>query len=80
MVEGLSNVLENEYAENKYYENESKKKYPKVRDYGGYSIQVTEWCVLGDCMQPECHHCFPIKKCEKHELCKEEGECELIKI
>ena len=29
----------------------------------GY-FMITEWCVLGDCMQPECHHCFPVNKCE----------------
>ena len=22
---------------------------------------VTEYCVEGDCSQPECHHCFPVK-------------------
>ena len=77
LKEGLKNVL---CIETEYYENESKKKYPKVRDYGGYSIQVTEWCILGDCMQPECHHCYPVKECEKHELCKEEGTCDFIKI
>ena len=71
--EGLKNVLEYQYAENK-----SKKEEPKLRNYGGYSILVTEWCVLGDCMQAECHHCYPVKECVKHELCKEEGDCELI--
>ena len=35
------------------------------------------WCVLGDCNQPQCHHCFPVKNCsENHSYCKENGTCE----
>ena len=50
------------------------------RLYPGYKVMVTEWCILGDCNQPECHHCFPVKNCKKHELCIREGTCELIDI
>ena len=32
-------------------------------------FRITEWCVLGDCSQPECHHCFPVVNCTKHKLC-----------
>ena len=41
---------------------------------------ITEWCVLGDCMQPECHHCFPVKNCTKHEECIKNGIHELIPV
>ena len=43
-------------------------------------IMITEWCILGDCNQPECHHCFPVKGCKKHEECIKDGTCELIPI
>ena len=43
-------------------------------------FMITEWCVLGDCMQPECHHCYPVKNCKKHDLCKKEGTCSYIPI
>ena len=66
--EGLKNVLYKE--NNKNDKNENNKIEYKVRNYGGYSIQVSEWCVLGDCLQSECHNCYPVKYCEKHELCK----------
>lgn len=45
---------------------------------GGFMI--TEYCILGDCSQPECHHCFPVKDCSKHHICITEGTCELIEI
>jgi len=64
--EGLKNVLAYKYVENKSKKEENS----KFRNYGGYSVLVTEWCVLGDCMQSECHHCYPVKNV-KHELCKE---------
>ena len=51
-----------------------------IRNYGQISFTITEWCVLGDCMQKECHHCYPIKDCNKHELCINEGTCEFITI
>ena len=44
------------------------KKKP-YRDYGLIKILISEWCILGDCNQPECHHCFPVKNCKKHNLC-----------
>jgi len=50
------------------------------RSYGLYSILISEWCILGDCMQPECHHCYPVKDCKKHHLCKKEGTCKSIPI
>ena len=34
------------------------------------------YCVLGDCYKECCHHCFPIKGCNKHEICKVEGQFE----
>lgn len=43
-------------------------------------FMITEWCVLGDCMQPECHHCYPVKNCKKHDLCRNEGTCKFIPI
>ena len=51
-----------------------------IRRFGAISVIITEWCVLGDCMQPECHHCYPVKKCTKHHLCIDEGTCEYIPI
>jgi len=34
------------------------------------------WCVLGDCFHPECHHCYPVKNCSKnHDYCIENGTC-----
>ena len=41
---------------------------------------ITEWCVLGDCNQPECHHCFPVKDCKKHQECIKNGTCKFIPI
>jgi len=41
---------------------------------------LTEWCVLQDCNQPECHNCFPVKNCKKHEYCINEGRFEHIAI
>ena len=54
-------------------------KFLKGIPYRGF-FMITEWCVLGDCMQPECHHCFPVKNCKKHQLCIDEGTCKLIPI
>lgn len=31
------------------------------------------FCVLGDCSKETCHHCFPVKNCKDHEICKKEG-------
>ena len=36
-------------------------------------------CLRG-CMQPECHHCYPVKDCKRHDLCKTEGTCKFIPI
>ena len=65
LEEGLNNVLYKE--NNKNDKNENNKIEYKVRNYDGYSIQVSEWCVLGDCLQPECHNCYPVKDCEKED-------------
>ena len=43
-------------------------------------IEQTEFCVLGDCNQAVCHHCFPVKDCKKHKLCITDGTCKLIPI
>jgi len=38
-----------------------------------------DWCILGDCFYPECHHCYPVKDCSKnHDYCKENGTCDEI--
>ena len=75
LEEGLSNVLYKENNKNDKNENNKNDKIEyKVRNYGGYSIQVSEWCVLGDCLQPECHNCYPVKDCEKHEVCVKEDK------
>ena len=38
------------------------------------------WCILGDCNQLQCHHCFPVINCSKnHIFCKLYGCCEEIK-
>ena len=34
------------------------------------------FCVLGDCSKETCHHCFPVKNCKEHEICKKEGQFE----
>jgi len=37
------------------------------------------YCVLGDCSQEQCHHCFPVKNCsQNHEYCAKEGICDEI--
>lgn len=36
------------------------------------------FCVLGDCNQSNCHHCFPVKNCKDHKICIEEGICSPI--
>ena len=41
---------------------------------------ISEYCVLGDCSQIECHHCFPVKNCPKHKICIEQGTCSFIPI
>ena len=41
---------------------------------------ITEWCVLGDCNQPECHHCYHVKGCKKHQECIDNGTCTFIPI
>ena len=43
-------------------------------------IYVSEWCILEDCMQAECHNCFPVKHCKKHEKCEKEGQFKLLPI
>jgi len=50
------------------------------RTNGFISFLISEWCVLGDCMQAECHHCFPVKDCKKHDICKIDGTCKYIPI
>ena len=50
------------------------------RNYGSIKIAITEWCSLGDCNQAECHHCFPVKNCIKHNFCVKHGCCPLIPI
>ena len=47
--------------------------------YRGF-FMITDWCVLGDCNQPECHHCFPVKNCKKHQECIKNGTCKFIPI
>lgn len=46
------------------------------------TIIKTTWCILGDCDQAGCHHCFPVLNCSyNHDWCKEHGSCtELRKI
>ena len=40
-----------------------------------------KFCVLGDCSNQECHHCFPVKYCYfNHDFCKENGICDEIYI
>jgi hypothetical protein len=41
---------------------------------------ISEFCILGDCSQKECHNCFPVKGCKKHIICIEEGTCSFIPI
>jgi len=60
---------------NIYFEN----RLP-IRKKGLISFIITELCVLGDCYQPECHHCFPVKDCKKHKLCITDGTCKFIPI
>ena len=36
--------------------------------------------ILYDCMQPECHYCYLVKNCKKHELCIKDGSCTYIPI
>ena len=43
-------------------------------------FMITEYCMLGDCSQIECHHCFPVKDCKKHNICLTEGTCKFIPI
>jgi len=65
------------YCNEKYF-------YNTIRFENGIPMRgmfmIREWCVLGDCSQPECHHCFPVINCKKHKLCIEEGTCPLIPI
>tara|TARA_B100001057_G_scaffold436952_1_gene468426 strand:+ start:284 stop:1345 length:1062 start_codon:yes stop_codon:yes gene_type:complete len=42
------------------------------------NIKEDEFCQLGDCSKPECHNCFPIKNCTKHDICIKEGFCDPI--
>lgn len=41
---------------------------------------ITEWCILEDCNQPECHNCYPVLNCNKHKKCIKEGICKFIPI
>jgi len=37
------------------------------------------FCVLGDCSNTECHHCFPVRNCSvNHIFCKENAVCNEI--
>tara|TARA_Y100000389_G_scaffold65547_1_gene61644 strand:+ start:1650 stop:1844 length:195 start_codon:yes stop_codon:yes gene_type:complete len=53
---------------------DSDKKQPTIK------IEQTEFCILGDCNQEVCHHCFPVINCKKHKICIKYGCCPLIKI
>ena len=44
------------------------------------AFMITDFCILGDCWQPECHHCFPVKNCNKHKICKLKGIHKFIPI
>ena len=38
------------------------------------------WCILADCNQLQCHHCFPVINCsENHCFCNLYGCCIEIK-
>jgi len=52
---------------------------PKKYKTRGLSL-VTDWCVLEDCNQPECHHCFPVKGCERHRYCIDNGRFKEIPL
>lgn len=64
--------------ENNTYKTDidSLKSKPKIRN----GFMVTDWCILQDCNQPECHNCFPVKGCSEHDLCKTDGCCAPIPI
>ena len=34
-------------------------------------MNIVNWCVLGDCNHGECHHCYPVKNCNKLGCCDE---------
>lgn len=34
------------------------------------------YCVLRDCNDSRCHNCFPVKDCNIHDICINEGTCE----
>jgi len=34
------------------------------------------YCVLEDCNNEFCHHCFPVKNCKLHKICIEKGQLE----
>ena len=37
---------------------------------------MNDWCILGDCSNMYCHHCFPVRNCSKgHDYCKKKGLC-----
>tara|TARA_B100000035_G_C20510911_1_gene341102 strand:+ start:162 stop:347 length:186 start_codon:yes stop_codon:yes gene_type:complete len=38
------------------------------------------YCVLEDCNKEECHHCFPVKGCQMHQICIERGIFEDMNI
>ncbi len=38
------------------------------------------WCILGDCSKPNCHHCYPVINCRfSHDFCIRNGCCREIK-
>ena len=40
---------------------------------------VNTWCILGDCSQLQCHHCFPVANCSlNHDFCQKNGCCDEI--
>ena len=40
---------------------------------------MINFCVMGDCSQLNCHHCYPVVNCScGHEFCKKYGTCEEI--
>ena len=41
-----------------------------------YNKNNPMYCFLGDCLRKQCHHCFPVKKCKKHDMCIKHGVCD----
>tara|TARA_B110001469_G_scaffold127855_1_gene151223 strand:- start:3042 stop:3401 length:360 start_codon:yes stop_codon:yes gene_type:complete len=69
LEEGLNNVLCKDNDKNDKKENNKNDKKEKVRNYGGIVFKYLSG-ILGNCLQSEFHNCYPVKDCEKHEVCK----------